>query len=640
MKLSGIISQNRPFLSLVLFIVALLCVYAFTGIFSILNERPQSIHLFAQADRASVALSYYEEDMNFFRPQIHHVENETGRVGMEFPLMNYLAAVSYQLFGFDEFYYRLLMLILASLGFIAAFRLAANILENDLLAGLISLSWLCSPIILYYSPNFLSGIASLSFAMMAWYCFFCRSSKISGNIALFLLLSLAGLTNISSGISIIAMLMLVMIKMTFPLKAGELLKRIPAGKPTLIAILASFPLILSWYFYSTWLKEFYSSGHFLMNTMPPNSLAEAIEVFRYFLAMWFTDIYAKLSWALIAVSMIFTFVLLKKADKSLLAVSLLLIMGNAAFFFLMFRQFADHDYYLIPLMTPFFFILLTAAATLKQYYSKHKYEQYISYAKIILLLVLLIPALTNAAKVQSYRYNYIGFNQMGVDYEAYATLEKSLNQHGITREHTIISFNDISFNISLYLMNRKGITYPEWGDQVDMAYRIYRIGDYIVANDTSHIKFASIKRFMEKPYFTHDGLMIFKIDLSEAQREMFLDSILTILKPVYHSFYENEGFQNSIKKFRDHYMLSHKEAEVQAAYNSYSWLLQGVIVPVLREHLPHDALENHLQMIEIADFYVEHKYEIIKLYEEGKLSDLHMAVLNNPLPFFLKEIKL
>ncbi len=82
-----------------LFLLFLSILYGYLGFYTMLTKRPQSVHQWAQCDRASVALNYAQESMNLFLPRVHDMNNRTGITGMEFPLMNYLAAILYKFFG-------------------------------------------------------------------------------------------------------------------------------------------------------------------------------------------------------------------------------------------------------------------------------------------------------------------------------------------------------------------------------------------------------------------------------------------------------------------------------------------------------------------------------------------------------------
>ena len=89
-----------------LFLIFLHFFYCYIGIYKYIDKRPCSIHSSAQCQRASVALNYYENDMNFFKPMVQKDSVGVGITGLEFPFVNYSVAILYKLFGFNEAYYR------------------------------------------------------------------------------------------------------------------------------------------------------------------------------------------------------------------------------------------------------------------------------------------------------------------------------------------------------------------------------------------------------------------------------------------------------------------------------------------------------------------------------------------------------
>ncbi len=63
-----------------------------------------------------VARNFYEEDNNILYPRLDHAGDKTGITGSEFPLLNYLMYLFYELFGFSHWYGRLINLLVSSLG--------------------------------------------------------------------------------------------------------------------------------------------------------------------------------------------------------------------------------------------------------------------------------------------------------------------------------------------------------------------------------------------------------------------------------------------------------------------------------------------------------------------------------------------
>lgn len=77
-------------------------------------------HHWRQVTGLMVARNYHEHQMDLLRPQIDEVgvgtEVSSGIIGMEFPLLNALHALAANIFGYEHWYGRLIVLILSSFG--------------------------------------------------------------------------------------------------------------------------------------------------------------------------------------------------------------------------------------------------------------------------------------------------------------------------------------------------------------------------------------------------------------------------------------------------------------------------------------------------------------------------------------------
>ena len=305
--------------STIFFIGALLLIYLVTGIFHTLPLPPQGVHYWAQTDRASVAATYYQDGMDFFHPRVYNLNNGTGYTGLEFPLVNYLAACFYKLFGFHEFWYRLLMLCIVTIGAIASHRLASLHLQNKTYVWFVSLGWLLSPVILYYSANFLSDAASLGFIMVAWLFFFKLRDKVSiGWLALFIISgSLAALVKATSAISLICMTTLLLIDFTGKLDPEG--KPLFSKKPLLLAALSlMFFVTYQWYAYAAYLKMHHYSQMFHLGINPPGDAAEAWALIKEFPSMFLYHYYAPAMLAFFVCCLGFLIFFLRRQNRLLL----------------------------------------------------------------------------------------------------------------------------------------------------------------------------------------------------------------------------------------------------------------------------------------------------------------------------------
>ena len=123
--------KYSAFVFAVLF-VAFAFIYQFDDI---LFMRPQSVHQWRQCDCLSFALNYYNEDVNFFTPQLHFLAGDgTGKTVSDCPLIYYSVAQLWKVFGYHEFIYRLLVLIICFVGLLLLMRVIEDILKDSFIA--------------------------------------------------------------------------------------------------------------------------------------------------------------------------------------------------------------------------------------------------------------------------------------------------------------------------------------------------------------------------------------------------------------------------------------------------------------------------------------------------------------------------
>ena len=96
--------------SILLAAAFILAAIAATGIFRYMEGPPRGVHQWRQTDCASIALNYFQDSPGFFHPQEHNLTGENGATVSEFPVLYYLDAQLYRLFGPHELIMRLVNL--------------------------------------------------------------------------------------------------------------------------------------------------------------------------------------------------------------------------------------------------------------------------------------------------------------------------------------------------------------------------------------------------------------------------------------------------------------------------------------------------------------------------------------------------
>jgi Dolichyl-phosphate-mannose-protein mannosyltransferase len=432
----------------VIFILLIAGYFFLVGYTKILFYRPQSIHQWAQCDRASVALNYLHNGFDFFHPQTNNISNGSGITGLEFPFLNFIAAIGYNYFGYHEYIYRLLVFLFLLFGLLMAYLISDRFIENKLLVPLPALLLAASPVLSYYAISFLPEAASLGLSLIAWYYFLKNESTGKSNfpISVIFYCTLAALVKISSLINPLAMAGYLLLKN----RKSSLQQTVRILLPAIFILIPVF----AWYYYASWLNNHYHSNIFMLEVRPLSSWAEFKTVGEEIIQTWWWRFYPRIYFLVLLFSSAMIAFLPIKVDIRLLRVTLLLYIGAFAFCILMFSQFRVHDYYIIPLMPAFFFhwVLFCRA------YSTTEVKPAIKYAFMFFMVTATGFSISDAKDHLRTAHKKTSWKYGSRTFDHYFYLEPELRRINIKPTDGVVSIFDQSFNVSLYLMNQKGIT--------------------------------------------------------------------------------------------------------------------------------------------------------------------------------------
>lgn len=502
---------KKVFVSL-LFLVSLHLVYSYVGIYKFIGRRPCSIHSWAQAQRASVALNYYKTDMNFFKPRIHKYDKGEGITGLEFPLVNYIPAVLYKMFGFNEKYYRGFVLFTLFIGLFFFNLLIFSFVKNYFLSIALLASAYASPVLMYYSTNFMPDVTSLGFVLAAWYFFFqfAEKSKTKYYYICLVLLTLAALVKVVSLIPLVVILCLFFLDhFKFFKKENKL--RLFENKGKLIFFAGiSFLVVVAWYMYARWLTNHYKAGAFALDLVPMATGDTYTSILLHIKSLWLYDYFAYESYVLFGVVIIVLVLSLKLANRLLATITILTFLGSVCFVVFFFNQFKDHDYYIIPIL-PFMFLFLLSFGDLVNKLSV-KYFRPIKLILIIVLVFNLKECFKRCKYVYMLRYDS-SITYFTGNYYAYEDLEPKLRKLGIKRTDKTLSGFDFSFCTSLYLMDQQGYTFSANVDKGELNYH-FSTGKYkyLILSDSAGFNKLYPNDFANKVIGSHRGLIIYKLN--------------------------------------------------------------------------------------------------------------------------------
>jgi hypothetical protein len=477
----------------------------------VMSERPAYIHFSAQCQRASVALNYYKTDMNFFMPKTHHAEYGDGTTGVEFPIIYYLGAIAYRLFGFNEMFLRIISLVIVSIGLFFFYKLSNLFTNSPAISIILVIAGILSPVFLTYIPNFLPDAPSMCLGLIGWYFFF-KFLRTDEKRDLRLFVTFATLATLIKSVAALMLAVIICLVILDKLKFfktqndGQLFKnRRRILKSILIGL--SFPLL--WYLYATWLTHHFKNPAFALQVMMIENMDGFLEVVKFIKEQWVPFYFAYEGYALILVAFVLVIAGIKYANRVLLSITILYLLGSCVYIFLFLNQFRNHDYYIIAMLPGIFFLLLTLGEMICRLADTH-----LAILKLVFFTVLFFNVKESLVYCkEKYRQrNTPEIYYWSGDYRAYEDLEPKLRKAGIKRTDKFISAFDESYLGSLYLMDQLGVAIMGW-TPVEEADKFMKNKEmkYLILNDSARFNKFYPNKLQDKIIMYHRGLIIYKL---------------------------------------------------------------------------------------------------------------------------------
>ena len=457
---------------------------AYLGIFKAIPKPPESVHQGAQSDRACVAWNYYHEDMNFFLPRVSEDRQSDGITGMEFPIISYTVALIYNVFGAHDSIYRCLLYLLVSLGVFYAWKITGLFIQRNIHRLLLVFGWYCSPIMVFYTPNFLADTGAMSFVMMSWYHLILRIYGLepARNMRLFASwMSMAGLLKISFLVYGIAGFMLLFLWRFFK---NQSLQVVFTRRDFLWMIVPALP-VSAWYGYSGWLTKKTSNMHFLQSMNPAGSVQEFFQNSQTALNNWQESLYRPGFFIFILVILLVLLIFrLREALLPGLAAAIMLS-GFGAIWILFNRQFLYHDYYFILIFPALFFGFLF----IQQLFQEQRTVFLGCISVFMGLAFWIIPFMNagHAAHMMNRRYATGDYYHQNAFAEADELVAQADTLSKVIPEGARIFYAfDNTPNTALYLLKKRGVRISkDFGPEITADILAKSRAEYLVLNDTS-----------------------------------------------------------------------------------------------------------------------------------------------------------
>ncbi len=498
------IKNNKYGTLLIGFILFLFFLNAYNLTF---NFKPTLIHQWRQSDCLSIAKNYYEEGMTFFEPKIHWQGTKNGNAVSELPIINYTVAALWKVFGQQEGIYRLFNYIIYVISIVVLFTTFLFFKIPTLIRFLFISLLLTSPLLTYYSYNFLADVPALSIAIIA-FCLFFKFYQTNKKHFFYSSLFLAGLAVLLKASAIVPLIIIIVFWLIDLLNLNEKFNTsklfLPKGISA-ICVLIAVTIVFLWYSFAKEYNLKSNSDVFLVGVLPIWEMSEK-------------DIFAKLS-GLFAdqlpiflnrpmlfcffISLIYVSFNLKYLDTFLKTSFIITVLFFIAFIVLFFKVFDVHDYYLInlmilPVVTLFCLARIFNVKEIKLVPNK--------WVVTVIVICISFNSLYSAALYRlrtikddkiCHWYPFINVNEkekQTLEMWMYdkttgelETITPALRHIGINRKDAFIIVPDVTFNASLYLIDQKGYTLAPDDFSKDTTWKtrcnFYRC-DYFLLSDT------------------------------------------------------------------------------------------------------------------------------------------------------------
>ncbi|MBG8554414.1 glycosyltransferase family 39 protein [Hymenobacter guriensis] len=421
-----------------------------------LSHLPEGIHSWAQADRLALALSYYDHGMHLFRPQTFSLQSVDGVVGVEFPLLAYLAALGGKMLGREAVVplLRLLTLLTTVLGGWYAFRMVYERSGRVLLALVPAVFWLTSPVVAFYANNFLpdSPAAALCLVGFYYYLRFVDYRRLGDLRWAALALLVGTLLKTSAGVYLIAVLgSTVLWAYLQPVYLGLY------GRLWLLGLLlTSLGLIVGYTIYNQQLNALYQSDLFIAAPRPLESWHQLDAVWIRIRDLWAREYLTPLHYAVLVGTLVVLAVRrgsYRTYGAWYAQVGLGLI-GALCFFGLMGQQYFDHDYYVIAPFGPVLVLLVALAALQLAHSSWPRWAP--TLAGMLLLALVGWGGWRFWQRQQPVYLPFSGF----YDHQWLMGGAEALRQAGVPDQATLLVMSDMQApNTALVYFDRRGLVW-------------------------------------------------------------------------------------------------------------------------------------------------------------------------------------
>lgn len=484
-------------------------------------KRPQSVHNWRQCDGLSLTLNYYQEGMQFFKPQTHMLYSDGNTTGYsapsEVPVLYYFNAFLYHIFGPHEIVFRSVNLLLFYLGLFFLYKLAFRILRDIFFPALVLILMFSSPVLIYYGNNFLPNTAALSFTFIGWYFFYdyYERGKTGAFVKAIIFFALACMMKVTEFASVTIILVMFLAE-RFRIMSFQVVKEKQVNLK-FVLLFCTYALYAGWIVYARHYNHLHSSGQFMTYTVPiwDMSLADIKFTLHKMHDIWFPEYFYPATFYFMLAGIILMFVFHKRSHRILMFSSACLIAGWAVYSLLFFANLGDHDYFYISFYILPALVFINLFYLFKQWVLPQIVVRIIQIAFVIFAVLNIIYGGIRHER----RYEVDWMNDYNQNLGLYH-IHPWLRDHGITAKDTIV-FYPGHYIRPLYLMNLKGWVIRErensdqegmLNDSIALQKAIEHGAHFFITNRVdSAIKYKPFQPYLKDLYGRFEDVYILRI---------------------------------------------------------------------------------------------------------------------------------
>lgn len=376
-----------------------------------------------------------------------------GNGACEFPIIYYLTACLYTIFGENDFLLKSIHLLIFGIGLFHTYKLVLLLLKDYFYAYIVPLFCLSSTTLVYYSFNYLPDIAALGFALSGWYYIFRYRKELKNkflwfSMCFFLISSLLKVTYLINPIAIICLFIVEYFfdktKNNFP--TFTFLK-ISIGIGSILFIVGC------WNGYVFLYNSQNQSTYFTTSIMPfwDLSVTERSLYWKDILGEWYKKYLAETSLHFFLGIILFILLFMKRLNKEIRWIIFFLFVGIVCYFVSFFQQFRYHDYYFLLLFPFIIFVLISFFMVFKTAVNNKK----VTFLVKVLFLTVVISGLNYSRIKVSERYQKGNDLFSKIGFVLHENKDFISNLH-LPKDSKIIIGPDASVNGGLYFIQRKG----------------------------------------------------------------------------------------------------------------------------------------------------------------------------------------